>query len=100
MGSQGTRIGWLAGTDLFLDPAASYQVAHAVAGAERLPVSQQTLHHMLRKSGLLAGVDQGRQMVQVRRTIEGCPRQVLHLRTKDLAGDLPEAERCQPKLKI
>ena len=39
---------------------------------------------------LLASVDEGRQMVQVRRTIEGCPRQVLHLKAKDLAGDLQE----------
>jgi hypothetical protein len=83
---QGTRIGWVTGGDLFLEPTASYQVAQALAGAERLPVSQQALHHRLRESGFLASVDQGRQMVQVRRTIEGCPRQVLHLKATDLAG--------------
>jgi hypothetical protein len=45
----------------------------------------------LRESGLLASVDKGRQMVQVRRTLEGCPRQVLHLRVGDLAGGLQGA---------
>ena len=66
---RGTRIGWVAGGDLFLDPAASYQVAQEVAGSERL-VGQQTLRHQLRERGLLASVDAGRQMVQVRRTLE------------------------------
>ena len=28
--------------------------------------------------------DPNREMVQVRRTFEGCPRQVLHLKTKDM----------------
>ena len=37
---------------------------------------------------LLASVNQGRQMVQVRRTIEGCSRQVLHLKAKDLVSEL------------
>ena len=87
---QGSRIGWVIGSDLFLDPATSYRVAQTLAGAERLPISQQTLHHKLRESGFLASVDRGREMVQVRRTLEGCPRQVLHLRAKDLSGDLQE----------
>ena len=43
----------------------------AFEAPERVPVSQQTLHHRLRESGLLASVDSSRQMVQVRRTIEG-----------------------------
>ena len=30
-------------------------------------------------------------MVQVRRTLEGCPRQVLHLRARDLAGEFEKA---------
>ena len=75
----GTRIGWVAGSDLFLDPGASYQVAQELAGSERL-VGAQTLRHRLRESGLLASVDTGRQMVQVRRTLEARPRQVLHLK--------------------
>jgi hypothetical protein len=87
---RGTRIGWVKGSDLFLDPAASYQIAQTIAGAERLRVSQQTLHHRLRESGLLASVDQGRQMVQVRRTVEGYSRQVLHFKAEDFAAELSE----------
>ena len=86
---QGSRIRWVTGSDLFLEPAASYRIAQALAGTERLALSQQTLHHRLRESGILASVDGGRQMVQVRRTIEGCPRQVLHLKAVALGGTDP-----------
>ena len=75
------------GSDVFLEPAASYRVTQALAGAQRLTSSQQTLHHSLRESGILVSVDRGRQMVRVRRTLEGCPRQVLHLKATDLAGE-------------
>jgi hypothetical protein len=61
-------------------------VAQRLAGAERLPVSAQTLRHRLREHGLLASVDAGRQMLLVRRTLEGLPRQVLHFKGNDLAA--------------
>jgi hypothetical protein len=80
------RIGWLSGKDLFLDPIASYQVAQDLAGKERMAVTEQTLRHKLQERGLLASVDAGRHMVQVRRTLEGQPRQVLHLRAGDIEG--------------
>jgi hypothetical protein len=54
-----------------------------MAGTERLPVSAQTLRHRLREHGLLVSIDAGRQMVLVRRTLEGRPRQVLHLKACD-----------------
>ena len=95
--AQGTRIGWVAGGNLYLEPAVSYQLAEALPADERLP-SQQTLHRRLQESGFLASVDVGRQMVQVRRTLEGSVRQVLHLRTKDLVGETPAAAQCQPRL--
>jgi len=79
----GTRIGWVMGDDLFLEPTVSYQVAQGLAGIEPLPISQQTLHHRLRESGLLRSVDSSRQMVQVRRTLEDQSRQVLHLSVKE-----------------
>src|SRR6266849_3206831 len=83
---QGTRVGWVARSDLFLEPAASYHVAQQAAGVERLAVSEQTLRHRLREHGLLASLDVGRQMLLVRRTLEGCPRQVLHLKATQLVG--------------
>jgi hypothetical protein len=88
---QGTRIGWVAGNDLFLDPVVSYQVAQEVAGAERIPVSEQTVRQRLRQLGLLATIDTGRGMVQVRRTLEGRPRQVVHLRSSDVVGPVKRA---------
>ena len=83
---QGPRVGWVIGTNLFLELAASYQIAQDLAGNERLTLSQQTLHHRLQERGLLASVDHGRQIVQVRRTLEGSPRQVLHLKATELVG--------------
>jgi hypothetical protein len=85
---QGTCIGWTVGSDAFLKPAASYQVAQELAGAERLP-GEQMLRQRMRERGLLASVDVGRQMVQVRRTLEGSPRLVLHLKVGDLVQVSP-----------
>ena len=54
-------------------------------------MSQQTLYRRMRESGMLASIDHGRQMVRVRRTLEGCTRQVLHLKAEYVAGFLQEA---------
>jgi hypothetical protein len=80
----GTRIGWVAGHELFLDPAASYHLAQRLAGTQPLLIGEQTLRHRLHQRRLLATVDAGRQMLLVRRTLEGRPRQVLHLKASDL----------------
>jgi hypothetical protein len=93
--ANGTRIGWVAGSDLFLEPEASYRVAQELAGADRL-VGEQALRHRLHERGLLASVDAGRRMVQVRRTLEGKPRQVLHLKASDLVdGNGPASPTLQ-----
>ena len=42
-------------------------------------------------AGLLASLDPARRMVQIRRTLQGCPRQVLHLKAELLIGDVQEA---------
>ena len=80
----GTRIGWVARHELFLDPAASYHIAQQMAGTQPLLISERTLRHRLHQRRLLATVDAGRQMLLVRRTLEGRPRQVLHLKASDL----------------
>ncbi|MGD1097724.1 MAG: hypothetical protein ABSB35_37770 [Bryobacteraceae bacterium] len=49
-------------------------------------MSEQTLRYRLRERGLLVSTDAGRKMLTVRRTLEGCPRQVLHLKAGDLVG--------------
>jgi hypothetical protein len=83
---QGARIGWIAGPDLFLDASASYQVAQQMAGNQPLPVSPKALRHQMRERNLLASVDTSRHMLLVRRTLEGHPRQVLHMKASDLAA--------------
>jgi hypothetical protein len=84
--SRGTRIGWVSGTDLFLDPGASYQVAETLAGAEHLGVTGQALRYRLRERGLLRSTDLGRQTLTVRRMVEGIPSLVLHLKSDVLLG--------------
>jgi hypothetical protein len=81
---QGDCIGWVTGSDVYLEPTTSYYAAQAMAGSERIAVSEQTLRQGLRAGGFLASVDAGRQMLTVRRTLQGCPRQVLHLRATHL----------------
>jgi hypothetical protein len=56
------------------------EIAQEAVGSERLQVSEQSLRQRLRQKGLLASIDAGRGMVQVRRTLEGRPRQVLHFK--------------------
>ena len=55
-------------------------------------IGAQTLRHRLREHGLLASVDVGREMLLVRRTLEGTARQVLHLKTSDLMSLAAESE--------
>ena len=81
---QGDCIGWVTGSDLYLEPTTSYYAAQAMAGSERIAVGEQTLRQRLRAGGFLASVDAGRQMLTVRRTLQGCPRQVLHLKANHL----------------
>jgi hypothetical protein len=89
---QGRRIGWVDGDDLFLEPDASYAAAHELARdqGEALPVSSRTLHRRLRDRGLLAGTDSDREVLTVRRTLEGRRRTVLHLRADVLSPAQPD----------
>jgi hypothetical protein len=57
---------------------------------ERLAVSEQTPRHRLREHGLLASIDDGGQTLPVRKTLAGCPRDVLRLKAGDLAGAIAE----------
>ena len=57
---------------------------------ERLAVSEQTLRHRLHGQDLLVSIDTGRQTLLVRKTLEGCPRHVLHLKASALLGTITE----------
>jgi len=86
----GVCIGWVAGSDLYLDSSASYRVAQQAAGLERIAVNEQTLRRRLHGQGLLVSIDAGRQTLLVRKTLAGCPRHVLHLKANDLVGAVAE----------
>jgi hypothetical protein len=86
--SHGTRIGWVEGSDLYLEPEASYAAAQELAHrqGDSLPVSPRTLHRRLHERGLLLSVEAhgGKTRYAVRRTLEGRRRDVLHIRADTL----------------
>jgi hypothetical protein len=86
----GACIGGTDGSDLYLDSSASYQVAQQAAGLDRFVASEQTLRRRLHGQGLLVSIDTGRQTLLVRKTLEGCPRHVLHLKASSLVGTITE----------
>ena len=86
----GACIGWIAGSDLYLDSSASYQAAQQAAGLDRFVASEQTLRRRLHGHGLLVSIDTGRQTLLVRKTLGGCPRHVLHLKASALVGKITE----------
>ena len=86
----GACIGWIAGSDLYLDSSASYQAAQQAAGLDRFVASEQTLRRRLHGHGLLVSIDTGRQTLLVRKTLGGCPRHVLHLKASALVGTITE----------
>jgi hypothetical protein len=77
--SQGRRIGWADGENLYLDPVASYWAAQELAReqGESLTVSAQTLRKRLKKRRLLVSTEAGK--TTTRRTLEGRVRAVVHL---------------------
>lgn len=81
---QGKRVGWIDGDDLYLEPEIAYAEAQALAreGGDRIVVSAQTLRSRLHQRKLLASVDEKRETLKVRRTLEGVLRPVLHMRAQ------------------
>lgn len=93
--SQGDRIGWLDGKDLYLDPDTAFGVAQRVASPDGLPVTARTLWKRLKEAGVLATTDETRQRNTVRVTLQGARREVLHLRSSKLIPGTP-AQPSQP----
>jgi len=98
---QGTRIGWLDGDDLYLDPQSAFAIAQSLANnlGETIPISSRTLHKRLTEKGLLASMEQDRNTLTVRRVLEGTRRNVLHLR-KDVvmpSGTAQTAHGASPE---
>jgi hypothetical protein len=90
-------VGWLVdGEHLYLDSDAAYAAAQKLAQdvGDRLAVTPQTLRRRLKEGSLLASVDSARQVLTVRRVLEGQRRDVLHLSTTALSppGAAPRLE--------
>lgn len=104
----GVRVGWLAGDDLYLDPAASYAAAQRLgtSGAGGLTVSARTVHKRLHQAGYLRTVDQARGRLTVRVSLRDRPPddhepkrdrrvEVLHLAASALLSGKP-SQPSQP----
>lgn len=86
---QGQRIGWVDCEGLYLQPEAAYAAAQKLAGeqGDALAVRQQTLWRRLHERHYLASVDDARETLKVRKTIDGERRQVLHVSERLLSAD-------------
>ena len=76
---QGTRIGWVSGDDLYLEPEAAYSAVQKMARDQGTtsPLSQTTLWKRVKEKGLLVSHDPERNVA--RATIAGERKRVLHL---------------------
>ena len=81
-------MGWIDGQDLYLEADAAYAEAQKLArdGGDSLTVMLPTLKRRLKERGLLASTTQaaGREWLDVRRTLQGQRRRVLHLDSNSL----------------
>jgi hypothetical protein len=78
---QGTQAGWVTGDDLYLDLGAALTAVQRVGQATGSPitVTSKTLAKRLAERGYLRSTDKAQGEVQVRRTLQGQRRRVLHL---------------------
>lgn len=76
---KGDCIGWVSGTDLYLQPDAVFRVVKKYASdqGESLGVTQQTLWKRMRERGLLASYEKGRNLNRF--CIGGIRESVVHL---------------------
>jgi hypothetical protein len=95
---QGQRIGWVEGEDLYLEPDAAFAAAQGLAKeqGDHLSVTLYTLKRRLKERHLLASTEQhgGKERLEVRRTLEGQRRMVLHLNSCSLIP--PEVPQVPP----
>ena len=87
--AQGERVGWLAeGNHVYLDADASYAAVQQLGQevGDRLMLTPQTLRKRLNERGVLVSTDAGRQVLTVRRILEGQRREVLHVSSSILSA--------------
>lgn len=78
---QGRRVGWLDKDDLYLNPEAAHAEVHLLArdSGTTFPISDTMLRRQLNARGWLVSTDSKRQVVSVRKTVDGKRMEVLHL---------------------
>jgi hypothetical protein len=88
---QGTRMGWVDDEFLYLDPDASYKVALSMVGnsSDSFPLTAKTLRKRMSEQGLLI-VEDKRETLLVRRTLEGQVRNVLQMNITVLFSQEPD----------
>jgi hypothetical protein len=86
---QGTRAGWIAGDNVYLDLEAALTAAQRVGQATGNPigVTPKTLAKRLHEQGVLHSTGQAFGDLRVRRTLEGQRRRVLHLAASAMGLD-------------
>ncbi|HEX6819998.1 MAG TPA: hypothetical protein VF120_16605, partial [Ktedonobacterales bacterium] len=77
---QGDRLGWLDGTNLYVEPNVAYAVTQRLASSsgESLGIGVKTLGKRLKERHLLASTDEPRETITVRRRCEGGQKNVWH----------------------
>lgn len=88
---QGTRIGWVDGESIYLNPDAAFSTAQQLGGAagDGLAVTIGTLKRRLKEQHLLASWDETRQTITIRRVCEGAQHDVLHFARATLYPSTP-----------
>jgi hypothetical protein len=85
---QGRLVGWVDGNDLYLESDAAFAEAQLLAGhsGDSIPVSLPTLRRRLHERKVLRSAESrgGKGRFEVRRTIQGKRRSVLHLHSQAL----------------
>ena len=94
---QGSRAGWIDGEDLYLDLEAALAGIQRVSQAtgNGISVTPKTLAKRLHERGFLRSTEQDGGHLQVRRTLEGRRRQVLHLAASTIARRGMRPNRAQ-----
>ncbi|MFJ2007381.1 hypothetical protein [Streptomyces chartreusis] len=84
LSARGEKIGWVSGTDVFLDPGAAYTTAVAQADRMRTPLqtSRARVHKALYAADLLPSADPGHLTTKV--SAGGSRPRVLHLKAEAL----------------
>ena len=93
---QGSLVGWGEEESLYLEPEAAYPTAQRQGrdSGDQLTVTRTILRKRLHERGLLLAVDEGRQVLTVRKVVGGRRREVLHLPSNFLTA--PSTEPDQP----